>query len=61
MTQKSSSRGEEAGSTKGPASFCEPALIRWYLELERERVLKRLEEDDAVHSTGAKTGARRNR
>jgi hypothetical protein len=46
MTQKSSSRNEEAGSTKGgPASFCVPALVRWYLELKREEVLKRRKRD----------------
>lgn len=55
MTQETSNSKKATGPTTGPVSFCEPELIRWYLELTREEVLKRKENEDAVHFTRAET------
>lgn len=52
MTQKKSDSNSGAGSITGPAPFCEPELVWWYLELERGIVLKRRTEN-AVYSTKA--------
>jgi len=55
MTQKIPNSEHEAGPTEGPVSFCEPELVRWYLEFTREEVLKRKGNEDAVHSTRTET------
>jgi len=41
MTQEAQNSEHETGPIEGPVSFCEPELIRWYLELIREEVMKR--------------------
>jgi hypothetical protein len=41
MIQKILSEGKyEGGSNGEPPLICEPDLVRWYLDLEREKVLK---------------------